>query len=62
MEDQGAERFGSILGEDFRPDSDVDLLLTFKSDEACETFDTFEAEDDISRTLNRRVDLVTKDR
>jgi predicted nucleotidyltransferase len=52
--------FGSSLREDFRPDSDIDLLYTFESDARRSLFDLVEMEDELSQLLGRKVDLVSR--
>ncbi|MBI4642385.1 MAG: nucleotidyltransferase family protein [Deltaproteobacteria bacterium] len=53
--------FGSVLRDDFRPDSDVDVLVTFEPDGGF-TFDNrVEMLDEIAAILGREVDLVEKD-
>ncbi len=50
--------FGSVLRDDFGPDSDVDVLVTFTSG-AGFTFDNrVDMVDEISDLLGREVDLV----
>ena len=50
--------FGSILREDFRNDSDVDVLVEWKPDSVV-GFRVFELERELSELLgNRRIDLV----
>ena len=52
--------FGSILRVDFRPDSDVDVLVTFAPDGGI-TFDNrVEMLDELSAIFGRKVDLVEK--
>lgn len=52
--------FGSVLREDFRPDSDVDVLVEFDSDHIPDFFSFLEMEDDLSALLGgRKIDLVT---
>ncbi len=52
--------FGSVLDEDFRPDSDVDVLVTFAPG-GCITFDNrVEMLDELSAIFGREVDLVEK--
>lgn len=57
----GVERlalFGSVLRDDARPDSDVDVLVEFKPSEKC--FDRLIALADLLEgALERRVELVT---
>jgi len=52
--------FGSVLRDDFRPDSDVDLLVVWKP-EARLGFHVFRIEEDLSRLFDgRRIDLVSE--
>jgi len=54
--------FGSVLREDFRPESDVDVLVSFTPGGGI-TFDNrVEMLDDLSAIFGREVDLVEKDR
>jgi uncharacterized protein len=52
--------FGSVLRDDFRPDSDVDVLATFKPDHRGSVFDHMEMEDELQNLFGRHVDLVNK--
>lgn len=52
--------FGSVLREDFRPDSDVDILVTFAPDSGNTLFDLARMQDEISEILNRDVDLISR--
>jgi predicted nucleotidyltransferase len=52
--------FGSVLRDDFRPDSDVDVLVTFAEDAEWSLFDHVTMEDDLSAILGRKVDLVSR--
>ena len=52
--------FGSVLGSDFRPDSDVDVLVTFADDAGWSLFDIVEMEEELGRIFGRNVDLVEK--
>ncbi|HWE38768.1 MAG TPA: nucleotidyltransferase family protein [Isosphaeraceae bacterium] len=50
--------FGSVLRDDFGPDSDVDVLVAFHPGHS-PGLATFDIEDELSRLLGgRRVDLV----
>lgn len=51
--------FGSILREDFGPDSDVDILIEFLPGRIPSLFSIAEMEADLSEMLGRRVDLRT---
>ncbi len=53
--------FGSILREDFRPNSDVDVLITFSPDAQVSLFDLVEMQDELKAIFKRHVDLVEKD-
>lgn len=51
--------FGSILRNDFRPDSDIDFLARFENDDLGPWMSRLaELEDDLSRLLGRDVDVV----
>ena len=52
--------FGSVLRDDFRADSDVDVLVTFADDANWSLFDHLAMEDELSRLLGREVDLVSR--
>ncbi len=52
--------FGSALRDDFRPDSDIDLLVTFGPTARWGLFDLVEMEDELATLLGNEVDLVTK--
>jgi predicted nucleotidyltransferase len=52
--------FGSILREDFRPDSDVDVLVVFEDNAPWGLFDVMHAEEELERIFGRKVDLVEK--
>ena len=52
--------FGSVLREDFRPDSDVDVLVTFEPDAGI-TFDNMvEMQEEIEKIFGRKVDLIER--
>jgi len=52
--------FGSVLREDFGPDSDVDVLVTFQSSAAWGFDEVAEMEAELARLLRRPVDLVER--
>ena len=52
--------YGSVLRPDFRPDSDIDVLVEFDP-EAKIGLKFFKIEDELAELLGRRVDLTTKD-
>lgn len=51
--------FGSAVQGELRPDSDIDLLVTFRSDADWTMFDHFTMEEELSRLFGREVDLVS---
>jgi predicted nucleotidyltransferase len=53
--------FGSVLRNDFRPDSDVDVLVTFAPDAEVSLFDLVEMKLELESLFNRPVDVVEKD-
>ncbi len=52
--------FGSILRDDFRPDSDIDLLYDLEPDSHITLFDVVALHDELEDLLKRRVDLVSR--
>ncbi|MCC7104572.1 MAG: nucleotidyltransferase family protein [Chloroflexi bacterium] len=52
--------FGSVLREDFRPDSDVDVLVTFAPGAHPTLFDLAEMQDELHTIFGREVDLLTR--
>jgi predicted nucleotidyltransferase len=52
--------FGSALREDFRPDSDVDVLVAFDEKARWSLFDLMRAERELEQIFGREVDLVEK--
>jgi hypothetical protein len=52
--------FGSVLREDFRPDSDVDFLVTFEEDARWSFFNMVDIQDELKEILGREVDLVER--
>ncbi|MCK6630055.1 MAG: nucleotidyltransferase domain-containing protein [Anaerolineae bacterium] len=50
--------FGSVLRDDFNPDSDVDILATFTPEADWSLFDHVRMEEELSHLLNRPVDLL----
>ena len=51
--------FGSVLREDFGPDSDVDVLVEFEPDNVPGFFGLARMERELSELLGRRADLRT---
>jgi predicted nucleotidyltransferase len=52
--------FGSVVRDDFRPDSDVDVLVTFTPEAEWSLFDHVTMEEELSSILDRKVDLVSR--
>jgi predicted nucleotidyltransferase len=52
--------FGSALSPGFRPDSDVDLLVTFAPDAEWGLFEHVRMEQELQALMGRSVDLVTR--
>jgi predicted nucleotidyltransferase len=52
--------FGSVLREDFRPDSDVDVLVAFAPDARVSLFDLVDMQDELRGIFKRDVDLIEK--
>ena len=52
--------FGSILRDDFHPDSDVDMLVTFHPNADWSLFDHVKMQQELGNILERKVDLVSK--
>jgi uncharacterized protein len=53
--------FGSILTSDFRPDSDVDVLLSFSPDAPWSLFDMPALTDELKLLFGRDVDVMEKE-
>ncbi len=52
--------FGSVLRDDFRPDSDIDVLVTFAPDAQWSLFDHVDMQDELEALFGRKVDLVSR--
>src|SRR4030043_898074 len=52
--------FGSVLRDDFRPDSDIDVLVTFDESAHHSLFDLVDMQDELKEIFGREVDLVSK--
>jgi predicted nucleotidyltransferase len=50
--------FGSVLWTNFRPDSDVDILVTFHDDAEWGLLDHMQMQQDLATWLHRPIDLV----
>ncbi len=51
---------GSVLRDDFRPDSDVDVLVEFESDAHWSLFDLVSMQNELEKLIGREVDLVER--
>ncbi len=52
--------FGSALREDFRPDSDIDLLASFEAGSSWGLLDHAQMQQELAALLGRPVDLVSR--
>lgn len=52
--------FGSVLRDDFRPDSDIDVLVTYVPDSHRSLADLDTMQEQIKAIFGRRVDLVNR--
>jgi len=52
--------FGSILGDQFRDESDIDFLVTFAPRANISLFELAQAQLDLKNIVGREVDLVEK--
>ena len=53
--------FGSALREDFGPDSDIDLLVSFEDSARHTLFDMVRMEEELKGIFGREVDLVERE-
>jgi predicted nucleotidyltransferase len=53
--------FGSVLRDDFGPDSDVDVLVSFDPAATWDLFDLVTMRDELMAMFGRAVDLVEKE-
>ena len=51
--------FGSVLGDDFRPDSDIDILVDFDHSVPIGLMEVVGMEIELSKMIGRKVDLRT---
>lgn len=52
--------FGSVLRDDFRPDSDLDVLATFAPEADWGLLDQVRMEQELAELLHRKIDLFSK--
>ena len=50
--------FGSVLREDFRPESDVDVMVSFNPDSAWSLFDIVDMKMELESIFRRDVDIL----
>jgi predicted nucleotidyltransferase len=53
--------FGSVLREDFRPDSDIDVLVSFQPSAPWSLWDLIEMQEQLGSILGRPVDLIERE-
>ncbi|MEN6375061.1 MAG: nucleotidyltransferase family protein [Smithella sp.] len=53
--------FGSVLRDDFRSDSDIDVLLSFEENSTWGLDDLVDMKDELQAIFGRKVDLVEKE-
>lgn len=53
--------FGSVLRDDFSPDSDVDVLLRFEENTGWSLYDVVDMKDELKTMFGREVDVVEKE-
>ena len=52
--------FGSVLRDDFRSDSDVDVLVSFFEDAPWSLWDLMDMQEELEGIFGRKVDVVEK--
>ena len=52
--------FGSVLRDDFRPESDVDVLVSFTPGAARTLFDLVRMRDELAGIIGRPVDIMSR--
>jgi predicted nucleotidyltransferase len=53
--------FGSVVGENFQPDSDIDVLVSFAPEAGWSLFDLVTMQDELKGIFGREVDLVERE-
>ena len=53
--------FGSVLHDDFSPDSDVDVLVTFSDNSEVSLFNMADMQIELQEIFQRPVDILEKD-
>lgn len=54
------ELFGSVLRDDFRADSDLDVMVTFAPGAAWSAFDLVDMKQELEQVMGRAVDFVER--
>ena len=52
--------FGSVLRDDFKADSDVDVLIAYVDGHGLTRFEKLKAVDELSEIFGRKVDMVSR--
>jgi predicted nucleotidyltransferase len=52
--------FGSVMRDDFRPDSEVDVMVTFRPEIQLDISDLLDMREELEGMFHRKVDLVEK--
>ena len=52
--------FGSVIRDDFGPESDVDVLASFDPQARHTLFDIVRMQDELGKMFDRNVDLITR--
>lgn len=53
--------FGSILRDDFGPDSDVDVLVVFEPEAPWSLWDLMDMKEELEVVFGRKVDMIEKE-
>ena len=53
--------FGSVLRDDFRPDSDIDVMVSFEEDPHISLWDLADMKMELESLFGRDVDLIEKE-
>ena len=53
--------FGSVLRDDFRPESDIDVLVSFEPNSPWSLWDLIAMRDELAALFGRPVDLVERE-
>jgi len=53
--------FGSILREDFSPESDIDILISFNPKSNIDLFDLVIIQNELQNLFDRKIDVIEKE-